>query len=613
MHEVDAAKEDSHRLRRILALLVFVLGWAFANVLRLGQASDAILRENYKSILAAESMIDAIERQDSATLLLILGFSEEALTSFRENESAFLQSFARAEDNITIEGEKAIIASIKSGYSEYLVGFSKLRDLTGTGNRDEVGTFYHETLKPAFVHVRDACVRLREINQDTMFAASTRAEAVAQRALWSIAVIGAIAIVAGVGFSLVLSRLLVRPLQELSEAARHVAEGDYDVEVATTSTDELGRVAAEFNAMVGKLRSYRDLNLRQIVTEKQRSDAIIRSIDDGIIVVDEELKVININRAAASALNVERSEAQGRHFLEVVNNEKLFGHVKQTVESGRPPDIAEGEDVLRITRGEETHHYLFSIVPVQASEEVLRGVVLVLRDVTRLKELEKLKSEFVMTASHELKTPLTGIEMSVDLLREQLPDKLSGEQMELLSAAHEDVHRLKALLKDLLDFSKIESGKVEMDFARVPVSVFVDKAISVLKSQADEKSIELTAEVPDDVPEVRADANKVSWILTNLITNALRYTEPGGHIRVSAESGRGQVYVSVSDDGTGIPEEHQSKIFDKFVKVGGAESEGTGLGLAICREIVRAHGGTIWLESEVGKGSTFTFSLPAAE
>ena len=596
----------------ILLLLLVVLGWAFVNLLRLGRASDAILRENYKSILAAEDMIDAIERQDSATLLLILGFEEEALNNFKRNESGFLQSFTRAEDNITIDGETEIIEKINSGYSQYLAHFTRLRELTGQGSRDEVATFYHDTMQPTFQEVRDACVNLREINQQTMFEASDRARAVSQRALWSIGIVGICAVIAGVVFSLFLSGQIVRPLQKLTAAAHEVSEGNYDVEVPVTTSDELASVGEEFNTMVRKLRSYRDLNLRQIVTEKRKSDAIIRSIDDGIVVVDEEAKISNMNRAAARALDVDRADATERHFLEVVNNEELFGYIRETLDSGHPPDIEEGEDVLSMQRGDRTYHYLFSIVPVRASEEVLRGVVLVLRDVTRLKELERLKSEFVMTASHELRTPLTSIEMSIDLLREQLPAQLDDEQKELLDTAHDEIHRLKSLLSDLLDLSKIESGRVDMEFTSVPVGTVIEKAVSVLTAQAEENGVEVSADIPDDISEVRADANKVSWILTNLISNSLRYTGSGGHIHVTAEERRDQVYLSVSDDGEGIPEEYQSRIFDKFVQVEGENGEGTGLGLAICKEIVRAHGGTIWVDSEVGEGSTFTFTLPIA-
>jgi NtrC-family two-component system sensor histidine kinase KinB len=166
---------------------------------------------------------------------------------------------------------------------------------------------------------------------------------------------------------------------------------------------------------------------------------------------------------------------------------------------------------------------------------------------------------------------------------------------------------------DLLDLSKIEAGRVEMEFETLQVNIPVRKACSVFTKQAEKQQVELACNVPDGLAEVKADPNKITWVLTNLISNALRYTEPGGHIGVAAEELGDFVYLSVADDGAGIPLEYQSRVFDKFVQVKGEKAlGGSGLGLAIAREIVKAHGGTIWLHSTPGQGSTFTFTLPAA-
>jgi NtrC-family two-component system sensor histidine kinase KinB len=239
------------------------------------------------------------------------------------------------------------------------------------------------------------------------------------------------------------------------------------------------------------------------------------------------------------------------------------------------------------------------------------GVVLLLQDVTKLTELDHLKSGFVMTASHELRTPLTSIAMSIGLLMESATAKLSANEQELLQAAQEDVTRLRALVNNLLDLSKIESGRMEMDFEAVGVPVLANRAVAALTSQVEEKGVVLSQHMPQDLPQVKADPNKITWVLTNLVANALRYTDHGGHIRVAAARVDNFVHLSVSDDGTGIPLEYQAKIFDKFVQVKNHRNVGgSGLGLAISKEIVKAHGGTIWVDSAPGQGSTFTFTLP---
>ena len=243
------------------------------------------------------------------------------------------------------------------------------------------------------------------------------------------------------------------------------------------------------------------------------------------------------------------------------------------------------------------------------------GVVLLLRDVTRLKELDRLKSEFVMTASHELRTPLQSLGMSIDLLQEERPTgspTRSGSSWtpptRRSSGSRSLVTRPAGPVED--------RGRQGRRWSSAPVPVRRARGagrVAVFRPQAEKQRVELTGAVPEGLPDVRADANKITWVLTNLISNALRYVGAGGHIRVSAERVGEWVHLSVADDGEGIPEEYQSRIFDKFVQVKSAEAVGgTGLGLAICREIVRAHKGTIWVESTPGKGSIFTFTLPVA-
>ena len=286
--------------------------------------------------------------------------------------------------------------------------------------------------------------------------------------------------------------------------------------------------------------------------------------------------------------------------------------MQRTTETGRQPILDDGGNIITIGAEESSKHYHFSVTPVVSKGGGMLGVVLLLRDVTRFKELDRLKSEFVMTASHELKTPLQSLGMSIDLLAEEAGGRLDEKQQQLLNAAHDELTRLKSLISDLLDLSRIEAGKVEMEIERTSVTALAQRAAGLLKTQAEQKGIELSVDAPDGLPDVSADATKITWVLTNLVGNALRYARSG--IVVSASRVGRWVHISVADDGEGIPPEYQSRIFEKFVRVKSDESVGgTGLGLAICREIVRAHKGTIWVDSSPGKGSEFTFTLPIDE
>ncbi|MCC7261822.1 MAG: HAMP domain-containing histidine kinase, partial [Candidatus Latescibacteria bacterium] len=274
----------------------------------------------------------------------------------------------------------------------------------------------------------------------------------------------------------------------------------------------------------------------------------------------------------------------------------------------------EGADILTLEGGAEVRYLLFSITPVHLRPDEMVGVVLLLRDVTRLKEVERLKSQFVMTASHELRTPLTSIGMSIELLLEGATGQLDERQNQLLAAAHGEVHRLKHLVEELLDLEKIQTGRIDMEFDRVPVGMLCERVRQIFGPQAAAQGVEISTAIPPQLPAVQADLNKITWVLTNLVSNALRYVGKGGHIYIEARRFNDQVHLAVRDDGIGIAAEYQAKIFDKFVQIQGPDHhQGAGLGLAICKEIVRAHRGTIWVDSAQGTGSTFTFTLPLAE
>ena len=587
-----------------LALVVLVGGWGVTNLRRLGKASEAILKENYNSILAAENTIEALERQDSAILLFLLENRDRGSQQFQNNQIEFLKWLGRAEGNVTIPGEADIIASIENSYQNYLSAFARLQQQNNPTTEE-----YYETIIPIFEQIYDRSTRLRNINQSAMEAASANAQQISNQAIWSMAIAGATAAGIGLGFSLLLTRRIVNPLTEMTTATEKIASGDYDIALQVKSKDELGMLARGITTMSQKLKAFRDLNVGRVIVEKQRSDAIVQSIADGIIVVDSKFKIIAINPIAANIANVKSMLATNNHFLDVFDNRTLYQHLRQTAETGKSPQLE--DDILTIQREQHTQYYKFAITPVVTEAEEVVGAILLLQDVTKLKELDNLKSEFVATASHELRTPLTGMAMSLNLLVETTEGKLSESESELLDTAVEDVERLRGLVNDLLDLSKIESGKLKLDFVDVGVNFLLDKAVSALNIQAEQKQVTLAKQPLSEDIKINADANKIIWVLTNLIANALRYSESGKEIKIGAASRNSWIEMYVTDRGAGIPIEYQGKIFDKFVQV---ETEkdvgGSGLGLAICKEMVQAHGGRIWVDSTVGEGSTFTFTIP---
>ncbi|QTA81071.1 Two component system histidine kinase, HAMP and PAS domains-containing [Desulfonema limicola] len=595
------------------ALMGLVVAWSVMNLVSLGKASEAILSENYRSILAAENMVDALERQDSGILLLFLGDSEKGISQFRENEALFLEWLIRARDNITIQGEAELVGEIDVGYSRYRHQFSSLTELNNSAETVLDMSSYQEKVFPVFDRVRQACISLRNLNEETMYSASVKAGKVARHAIWSTIIVASSALIIALGFSLFLAERIARPIRSFMDASRKISSGDYSVQVSVNTKDELGHLANEFNQMASRLRSYSEMNIEQILSEKNKGEAILSSIEDGLVVFDTMLRVTAINPAARNILGLAGAETSSLQCADLIRDTKVCNLIKNIVDKGFGPIIPDEQKIIVFKEKEHSRQYLFSVTAIRGKDSSLSGIVLLLRDVTRLKEVEKLKSEFVMAASHELRTPLTSLGMSVDLLLEHAAQDLSENDRELLQAAHEEVHRMKALVNDLLDLSKIEGGRIEMEFENVQTSTLFDHVLTLFKNQADMKEVRLTSDIKGKLPKVRADANKITWVLTNLISNALRYVKKGGHIHLAAVIIGQHIHLSVSDDGPGIPQEYHSRIFQKFIQVKGREPGGTGLGLAICKEIVRAHGGTIWVESSPGRGSNFTFTLPSGQ
>jgi NtrC-family two-component system sensor histidine kinase KinB len=595
----------------ILLLLILVWGMAVLSLYRLGRAGEAILTENQASVLAAENMIDHIERQDSAALLVLLGYEDTGLAQFRDNQVEFSQWLGRARDNVTLEGEAPVIAAIDSGYRDFLDAFAELENIFAKSGA-VAETFYHQRLLPRFHQVRADCFNLREMNQHAMEEASKRAHRLSVRTIWSMTAVGGVFGLLGLLLSILLSGILVRPLSAMTRVTEHLAEGNYDIHLEVRSNDELGLLGEQIITMSQKLKAFHELNVGRLIAEKRRGEAILRSIGDGLVVVDAGLRVIAVNPAAARILGISATDSEGCRVAELLPNERLLDIIHLTAESGTAPKLSPEQAELTLGEEENPRWFRFSVTPVRSEggRQVL-GIVILLQDVTSFKELERLKSEFVLAASHELKTPLTGLTMSISLLQETA-ESLSARQQDLLRVAREDANRLRSLVEDLLDLSRLESGRVEMEIVPLPVDSLLQQTLGAFYSQAESKGIQLIPCLPAAPLKVMADPTKTAWVLSNLISNALRYTSRGGHIHVTADDRGEWVYLAVADDGDGIPAEYRSRIFDKFVQVKGDAKAGSGLGLAICKEIVKAHGGSIWVDSAVGQGSTFTFTLKTA-
>ncbi|MCK8825044.1 HAMP domain-containing sensor histidine kinase [Fuchsiella alkaliacetigena] len=598
----------------LILLITGVAVWSINNFLGLSSAINDIMVENYRSVVAAENMMGALERQDSAQLLFLFGKEERGQELFRESEREFLKWLSRAEDNITIAEEEEIIKRINDGYLKYLQDFDQLQPKYRQDS-SQAREFYLAEIMPHFNQVKEWAQELLTVNQEAMVSAQQKANSNANEAVYSTAIVSILAIIFALVFGIYISNLILKPTEKLIKTVKKVGEGDLTQEIKVNSKDEIGELAYEFNQMTERLKEYEEMNVTKLIAEKNKSEAIVKSIDSPIIVTDKEHRIVLLNPIAERLFQISEEEVIGKHFLEVIKEERIFQKIEQVAEEeGLKSDNK--QEVLKMDFEEQERYYRLMVTPVPGKEERVNRVITLLDDITHLKEIDDLKSDFVSTASHEFRTPLTSMNMGLSLLLEETPGGLNKNQHDLLAAAYEDCQRLIELVDDLLDLSKIESGEIQIEFDDVDLADLVEASVRPLQKQAQEQQIELLKKIPADLPPVKADPNKIVWVLSNLIGNALRYTKGEGQVKVKANQKGKRVYVSVIDTGIGIPEEYHDKIFDKFVRVKGDAAinvSGTGLGLAIVREIVEAHSGKIWVESEVDQGSTFTFTLPVAK
>ena len=593
----------------LLAIMVALGMWAIVMFSKLGNNIDTILRENYRSVRAAEGMKEALERIDSSLLFAIGGEESAAREQLAENKPFFDHHLKVEQGNVTLPGEQEMADELTALRGRYFALTERFFEL-GPTRKEERTRLYFSRLLPTFKEIKREADAVLELNQKNMEDESARARFAAASSirLMVIALIGS----AGVAtiIALMLSRSILDPIRAVTRGARAMARGDLDQVVPVVTHDELGELASTFNAMARTIREFREAGTARLLRAQQTAQATIDSFPDPVIVVDPTGAV-------------ERSNPAARRILGVVptggtvpwSPPSMLKPALDEVLGGGPDVLPTGLEHALCSRDHGQERYFLPRVLAIRTDDTLLGAAVVLTDVTKFRLVDQLKSDMVSTVSHELKTPLTGLQMAVHLLLEEAVGPLNPKQTELLVAARQDSDRLLAMINDLLDLTRIEQGRIKLDLRPTAPGDLVDEAFERFDAKARDLGIQLERDVPDDLPAVLVDAERVGHVFDNLVGNALAHTRRGGRARLfaTADSESDCVRFSVADTGEGIGAEHLPHVFEKFYRVPGTRrTRGAGLGLAIAREIVVAHGGQIDVASQQNEGATFTFTLPIA-
>jgi two-component system, OmpR family, phosphate regulon sensor histidine kinase PhoR len=403
------------------------------------------------------------------------------------------------------------------------------------------------------------------------------------------------------GASLLFFRRISNRIGRLMEFSRRVAEGDFRPMLLEQTNDELADLSGTLNITASKL----DQTIRTLIHERNQSAAILSSMEEGVVVIDTEQRVIFCNSAFCQAAGVANMHWENRPVVELIRHSDLLS-IMQSAFDGK--NVVHGEVVVGSVR---TRSFAVTSVPIQ-SDALITGAVMVLHDITEIRRLERARRDFVANVSHEFRTPLTAIRgFSETLLEGALED--AGNRRRFIEIIHDHALRLTRLTNDLLRLAQIEAGQLQLELRPVTIANIVEPCIETTRVNATQKGLTVEVQSSPDMPAVLGDMQSLQGVLQELLDNAIRYSSPGGEIKIKTALKGSEIEISVSDTGIGIPKADQARIFERFYRTDPArsrESGGTGLGLAIAKHLIEAHGGRIQVESEVGKGSTFSILLP---
>jgi NtrC-family two-component system sensor histidine kinase KinB len=589
--------------------------------MRLNQVVDEALRESQATIDLSVELHNSLEREDDALLLFLSGNIEKAREDLQNERQRGDDRFTKLLALVGPGEERELALSLRQSIDRYrAAGDTLLRPKDEPSGLEE----YHLTVNPLLRLAVANCDQLREANFRTMEEAGVRARDEAARSTRWVTAICFLMIVLGVAVAVWLARSVLVPVRELSESVEAIREGNFDRRVAYNANDELGQLAAGFNRMAAALQEYRQCSLGELLAAKMTLEAIINALPDAVFVFGPD-RTLEATNPPAERILASKGSVEAKRLEELPLPEGFKEAVREAL-SGQPPP-ARGMDfanLFSLVLDNRERRFLLTAVPVAEFAPRRFGAVVVLDDVTAFARLDELRSELIGVASHELKSPLTALQMNLLMLREGASGLLE-RQRELIEASVSGCEELGQTIDELLDMTRIEAGQLRLNPSMIDTETLVSTVKQSLEVRFADAGVRLEIVPPEQPVLLWGDRTRLQSVLANLLSNALKYSPPGGRVQVEISSrqnaqmpGGGPVQIAVSDQGPGIPEEFRERIFEKFFRVehyarpNTKEVRGTGIGLYLCREIIQSHGGTIVCHSgQGGIGTRFVITFPA--
>lgn len=568
---------------KIKTKLTYGIGILFAMIVLLGAmsvlyinslSSDTrnILADNYNSLDYAKQMLYALDNFET---------KPEALDVFVEN-------LKKQQDNITEVNEAEATTKLMMHFEELKVRQSE----------------------HAIQQLRKDLNELMTVNMNSIYQKSEVAGYTARQAMFWIYLVGIVCIFIGFVLLIIFPTSITRPMKELMDGILEISNRNYNKRLHFNKIQEFSQVANSFNNMAEKLSEYRQSTLADILTTKKYVEAIVNSIHEPILGLDENRIILFANDEALTVLNLKRENVIGISAAELaLKNDLLRRLIRELVTPG------DNKEPLKIYADNKESYFQAKYIPIQvtnAGEESRQGMgdVVLLKNITEFKELDTAKTTFISTISHELKTPIAAIMMSLKLLEDNRVGELNEEQKSLSQSIKENSDRLLGITGELLKMTQVETGKLQLSPKVTKPIELINYAVAATRVLADRFRCNVEVEYPDEkMPKLFVDSEKIAWVVTNLLSNAIHYSKENSRIIIGATQTGSNIEIFVQDFGKGIDPRYHQSIFDRYFRVPGTKVQGSGLGLAISKDFMEAHGGTIRVESEVGKGSRFTVAF----
>ena len=563
------------------------------SVWQLSKTQDETMTRNMDILDASLGL-----RQEMGTQVILIISDKLDRQALKESDTRFDEWLAKAADGALNANDDQSVITIKQAYSNYQKFLSSPAEVRRHLLKDD-------NFNLALRDLRDSinAMQMHYVNQVNLGQQDIRERTRLITAL--LGMIGLAVLLISFVTAHSIARRFGRPIEELATAADQIGRGDFQVSLPITPVSEIASLSQRFGLMAEALDSFRNSDIQALQIEQQRLNAVLDSIDDGLLIFDRQGNVEHFNPVAQRQLGWNESHLGQQPELSLQRSD-LPTQLYRVIH-GEP--LEEALEDLQVDIDGEPRLLAYSLAAVSHDGERPLGAVMVLRDVTEQRAFERVRSEFVLRASHELRTPVTGMLMAFSLLQERVSYPAETREADLLSTVDEEMQRLLRLINDLLNFSRYQNGLQTLECVECSIEPLLRLAQQRFSAQADELQVTLHCDVEENLPLLQIDPGQIERVLDNLIGNALRHSHPGGtvHLRASLQGER--VELSVTDNGEGIAFRQQARIFEPFVQVS-RKKGGAGLGLALCKEIVQLHGGYIGVKSRVGQGTQFYVLLP---